>query len=288
MAAAPRSRRVQSDVPIDDLDFEARFKGVLQAAREHSSRTNTAVQDFLTKNVGPSSMPEITVWRLHLTATATFLGVLQCLETKFSSLGAFSLIRGLVEACTHLDFIADDSEPGSPALRAIRFEYGALYEWAKVDKLRDPDMNYEDRVRDIDRKMLSLFRSNGHDGLLRRRTYSDVGQTLKKMAASSKPSRMDLLHAATSTAVHATAADFLLSRSPTSVSVEWASSSRRCAWLQFAVVSYDYLTIAALSLADNEERHSVIQDLHIKWLAIYNDPLITNCVSESAPLGEYK
>lgn len=272
--------------PVGDFDFETRFMEILQTSREQSSRACIAVQDLLTKDVGPRSMPEVPAWRLHLTATSTFLGVLQCLETRFSSLGALSLTRGLVEAWTHLYFIADSSERGTPALRAIQFEHGVLYEWTNVRKLMTPDLDYHEHVKGIDRSMLELYKANGHDGLMRRRTYGDVNRTLKKMAASPEFSKMDLLHAASSMAVHASASDFLLELSPTSVTVEWASPGRRCAWLKFAVVCYDYLTISAISLSSDEGRHAVIQESHDQWLAICNDPLITGAVATSDPISE--
>ena len=46
-----------SDQGAGDLDFESRFKVVLQAAREQSSRACLTVQELLTKDVGPNSMP---------------------------------------------------------------------------------------------------------------------------------------------------------------------------------------------------------------------------------------
>jgi len=263
---------------MTDNDFESRFILVLDGSQELVSRANLVLQQALMSDVGPESMPEIPVWRLHLAATSTFLGVLQCLRTRHSSLGAFSLLRGLIEAWTHLYFIADNSEADTAAIRAIRFEAGVLSEWASVKKAMNPDTDYDELQRDNDATILRLCIANGRNELPKRRTYKDVNPTLQKMAKFPTLERLELIHSASSVAVHASAADFLLETTTTGVTVVWASPGRRCAWLQMAIMCYDYLTISALSSVLDSSENSAIKDLHERWQLIYNDPLLMSAV----------
>jgi len=261
-------------------DFEDRFSKLLGASRETIRDANQALLDVLMPGVRPESMPQIPVWRLHLGATSTFMGVLQCLSTRFSSLGAFSLLRGLIEAWTHLYFIADDSEPDTPAIRAIRFEAGVLYEWASVDREMNQETDYDKLVKGHDKTILKLCIANGRTTLPKHRTYKDVNRTLEKMAKSPALDRLELLHTASSVAVHMSASDYLLETTSTSVTVVWASPARRCAWLQMAIMCYDYLTISALNSVPNPKQNAIIKDLHARWQEIFYDPLLVSTVAQ--------
>ena len=128
-------------------DSEIEFAKILAATEETIWRANSTLQEHLLPDAYRDSMPEIPVWRLHLGATANFLAIVQCLKTRYSSLGALSLLRGLIEAWTDLFFIADESEQGTPALRAIRFEAGVLNEWASIDKKVRSDVDYQETVK---------------------------------------------------------------------------------------------------------------------------------------------
>ena len=272
------------DHATESYDFEDRFSQLLTTAQNTVGHANLALEQvLLPEEVRPTSMPQIPVWRLHLGATSTFLGIIQCLRTRFSSLAALSLLRGLIEAWTHLYFIADESEAGTPALRAIRFEAGVLSEWASVDKKMRPEINYDEITKHNRELIVGLWTANGGKGEPRRRTYSDVNPTLIKMAKSPQLERLGLLHSSSSVAVHMSASDFLLETSVTGVRVVWASPGRRCAWLQLAIMCFDYLTLSALSSVSSPENDEVIQELHARWQEIYNDSLLVNAVgSEGA------
>jgi hypothetical protein len=70
----------------ESYDFEDRFSRVLEVAESTINRSNMVLQVNLLINVHRHSMPEIPVWRLHLVASSTFLGIIQCLRTRHSSL----------------------------------------------------------------------------------------------------------------------------------------------------------------------------------------------------------
>lgn len=154
----------------DSYEFEEWFSRVLDVAEATIGRSNMALQENLLQDVGRYSMPEIPVWRLHLGATSTFLGIIKCLRTKQSSLGAFSLLRGMIEAWAHLFFIADESEPDTPALRSIRFEAGVLNEWAHVRKKMNPEIGYDELMAENQDGIMKLWRANAGTGEPRRRT----------------------------------------------------------------------------------------------------------------------
>lgn len=268
-----------TDTSAESYEFEDRFSRVLDISQSTIGRSNIALQENILQDVRRHSMPEIPVWRLHLVATSTFLGIIQCLRTRPSSLGAFSLLRGMIEAWAHLFFIADESEPGSPALRAIRFEAGVLSEWASVRKKMEPEIDYDHLMRQNHDGIMKLWAANEGINEPRRRTYNDVNTTLKKMAKVPELEGLGIIHAASSVAVHSSAADFLLESNEFNASVVWANDARRCAWLQLAIVSFDYLTTCALSSVPIRANEEIVPELHAQWQAIYNDPLLVNAVA---------
>jgi hypothetical protein len=169
---------------LGDDEFEVQFSEVLSIAEENVWHANVALDDALLKDVHGDSMPQIPIWRLHLGATSNFLGIVQCLKTRYSSLGALSLLRGLVEAWAHLFFIADNGESGTSAMRAIQFEAGVLSEWASIDKRSNPAVDYDATVKRHQKTIMGLWKDNGGVGEPKRRRYSDVSRTLDKIAAS--------------------------------------------------------------------------------------------------------
>ncbi len=238
-----------------------------------------ALQENLLQNVHRYSMPEIPVWRLHLVATSTFLAIIQCLKKRVSSLGALSLLRGMIEAWTHVFFIADNSESGTPAHRAIRFESGVLSEWASIQKRMNPDVDYEQIMAHNHQGIMKLWIANGGQNDPARRTYKHVNQTIEKMAKNPELASLGIIHASSSVAVHVSSADFLLESNEFGVTVVWTSDARRFAWLQLAIVCFDYLTTSALLSVPSPGNETVIPELHTRWQAIYNDPLLVSAVA---------
>ena len=106
-------------------EFESDFGAVFDRAASFGEIIHSGIASLHPPDVSLDQMPESTVWRLHLMATASYEASIQWLRTRYSSLGGYIVLRGLLEAWAHLDFIADDSQSGSPALRAIRYEQGA-------------------------------------------------------------------------------------------------------------------------------------------------------------------
>jgi hypothetical protein len=185
----------------------------------------------------------------------------------------------MIESWAHLFYIADESEPDSPALRAIQFEAGVLSEWASVRKKMDSEVDYDELMSRNREGIMKLWADNGGKNEPRRRTYKDVNPTLAKMAKTPDLESLGIIHASSSVAVHMSASDFLLESSETGVTVVWASDARRCAWLQLAIVCFDYLTISALQSVPSNANKVVAEDLHARWQTIYYDPLLVNAVA---------
>jgi hypothetical protein len=260
-------------------NFERRFAESLTSAEQNLWRAQGVVDHWVLQSAGPHSMPQIAIWRLHLSATATFLAILQCLKTRYSSLGAFSLIRGLVESWSHLYFIDDSSNELDAKSRAISIESGILHESIDLDSKLQPDLDRAERLRTIDEQVRRLANANDLDEVPKKRTYAHVSQTLKKMAEGGELRQPGLLYAASSSAVHMLASDFLIQVAPTEVSVTWVSDGRRCAWLQLAIMCFDHLTMTSLRATPAVVDDADILDLHSRWMALYNDKFLVDIVA---------
>jgi len=252
------------------VEFEHEFAKVLNLAEDNIQQSNHLLQELLLSDVQRDSVPEIPVWRLHLSATATFLGIIQCLKTPSSSLGALSLLRGLVESWTHLYFIADETEKGTPAQRAIRYEAGVLLEWRNFDKKTRPGSDHEETRRRHHATIMRLWVANGGEDEPRSRTYRHVQPTWEKITALPQVKGIEALRDSSSVAVHVGAVDFLLAFNDSQITVEWVSPGRRSAWLLYAIVCFDNLTLSAFGSVPSIDTQAATQDLHLRWLTIAN------------------
>ena len=109
-------------------DFEGQFAVRIDEAWELVRVSADVVYRYV--SVGPSLATPVhtAAWRLHLVAAARQLSVLQCLRMKETSEGASALLRGLLEAWAHLDFLSDDGQEDTARCRAIRWQLGDLLE----------------------------------------------------------------------------------------------------------------------------------------------------------------
>lgn len=108
----------------DTQDFDQAFATKLQQAASLSWIALEMVRDHLPEDCTFGTMPQASIFRLHLAATGNLRGALVCLGLPESSFSAVPLLRGMFEAWAHLDFIADDSQGGDSRCRAVRYERG--------------------------------------------------------------------------------------------------------------------------------------------------------------------
>ena len=276
------SQNESPDADVLEKDFRVLIgRAVSLAEYVHSSVGEVALHD-----VGPDTMTQLTVWRLHLVATSTYLSILQCLKTSASSLGSLTLLRCLVEIWTHLDFIGDDNEGKTAALRAIRLEAGVLHEWIGNDMKIDPALDYEALKAENARSMGRLWQMYGGTGVPRIRSYGDVAGSLKKLTRKSELSWVNALYGSGSSVTHALGADFLITKTETGIEVTWAATERRCGWLVHATVTYEYLTRIVYDVCQGSPARQRTIDLQKQCLRILDDPLVSALLGAPVTLHE--
>ncbi|TAN26912.1 MAG: hypothetical protein EPN30_03965 [Actinomycetota bacterium] len=267
------------DAPSDE--FEHAFARVLDLAEKNVWAAHNRLIEVAEVGILSTSMPEVTVWRLHLGASANFSGVLQCLRTRASSLAALSLIRGLTESWTHLHFIADKAESGTPAQRAIRYEAGLYKEWQYTDMSARPSLDHQ-QTPSIDSSIIQqLWTQHGGGEKLAHRTYKHVPETWKKIKHPPKFEILKILHKSTSNAAHMNAVDFILSITDSQIRIEGVSDERRSAWLLTTIYCFDKLTLCALE-AISKNTSEVARSLHSSWDEILDSPVLAKAIATMA------
>lgn len=113
----------------DAANFDDVVSGFLERAYALSDEALSLMDALLPDRMTFVAMPEASIQKLHLSATANYRAGLLCLRSSETSVGAYSLLRGLLEAWSHIAFIADDAEGEDGRCRALRYERGALKEW---------------------------------------------------------------------------------------------------------------------------------------------------------------
>lgn len=214
------------------------------------------IDDLRSEHGTGATLPESTVIRLHFVAVSTFQSGLLCLWMPETSLAAFSMVRGLLEVWSHLTFIHDDTQGGDPRCRALRYERGALQEWADtVTKAPDYGVptawqaNHEARKRDVE----LLWRECECTG--QPRTRRNVTATLKSLATQPTMDWVPGVWSASSASAHTYGIDFLLRSKGEETRLVWALPSQRATWFAFLVATFDYLTAtAAIILASGDEQ----------------------------------
>lgn len=260
--------------------FEPDFAAILDGAASFGEIVHGAVASLHPPDVSLAQMPESTAWRLHLTATASYQASIQCLRARHSSLGGYIVLRGLLEAWSHLDFIADDSQGGSSALRAIRYELGAHQEWE--DSAHDaPDGHPSPLIaQDNHEVMLRLWAEKGGEGNPALRGRKHVQATLTAVAAREDLDWLRGLYRSTSATAHMFGVNFLLQSQGDATAVVWATPAQRCSWLAEATACFDYLSRTAVGLMGGEDIEEMRVAFNQGAHAIVDDPVMR------APLGD--
>jgi hypothetical protein len=233
--------------------FDGVFGGLLQQAYALSDEALSLMESLLPEGMTFATMPEASVQKLHLAATANYRAGLACLRSAETSVGAFSLLRGVLEAWSHIAFIADSAEGGDAPCRALRYERGALNEWEGNIHVPPPGVDrdawkkaHDESAAEIER----LWRESGC-GRASARTRTQVDATLKKLATELSFHWMIPLWRSTSATVHMYGSDFLFEdRGDGSSDLVWAQPRFRATWLSFLGASYAYLTATAAGVVD--------------------------------------
>jgi hypothetical protein len=251
--------------------FNEFIEPYLSLATELADFGRSVVDSLLPDGLTGADMPDATVNRLHVVGTINYRGGLSCLGEPESSLAAFSLLRGLLEAWSHVEFILDAGEGGDTRCRALRFERGAHSEWAGNAAAAPPgdptlwQQAHDQRARDLD----ELWRQYGCSGSERKQ-----GGTTKTIKDLSKKPGMEWVSAVwrtSSGAVHMVGVEFALrSDGQGTTELVWALPSQRATWLIFLAASYSHLTTTAVEILQPGARERAA--VHEVFRKIAEDP----------------
>jgi hypothetical protein len=206
------------------------------------------------------TMPHASIYRLHVGATANYRGGLTCLRSAETSLAAAPLIRALLEAWAHIDFIGDDTQDGDARCRALMYERGGRQEWSAIAKgplahvdLTDWQKHHDEQTRKVE----ELWKSFGC-GKPQARTYKQAQVTLRALSKRHSMPWIMPVWRSTSAHAHAFGSDIAFDNSKQGSSgLVWAAPPVRTFWLQNLVAVYGNLTsAAALSMAPGPEPRS--------------------------------
>jgi hypothetical protein len=267
----------------------ARFQAVviplLNRAAELGDRGHALVDEFLPENVMFGSMPEGAVYRLHLVGTANYRAGVLCLRHPETSIGAFALLRGLLEVWSHLTFIGDDTARGDARCRALRYEFGAMREWVSSVYVAPPAFDKDAWKTQHDEKraeLEALWRTFGCEGRPGKpRTRSHVVATLKTLAEEPGMDWITAIWGATSATDHMYGVDFALEdRGDGTSELVWALPRYRAAWLTWLAAAYGYLTKTAASIL--RPANLTINRFHEDMRELVTDPVLQRSME-----GEY-
>ena len=167
-------------------EFQQTFALLINEARGLPDLLMTEASEGLSEHVAGDDFPTSTVMRMQLMANVEFEGAVALLMDEITTVSSEIILRGLLEACAHLHFIAAGHDQNERKCRAIRTELGMA---AAIESLalqfRGIDTDERDRLlaEAHDRQTFLQAEQSRLGCRGRRRDYGDVGATLKEMVA---------------------------------------------------------------------------------------------------------
>jgi hypothetical protein len=261
-----------------DSDFEAMLDRLIGKAADISHAGFRLIDSHLPEGFSRDRVPESTVYRLHIVATSAFRSGLICVKAPETALTALGLLRGLLEAWAHLEFIRNSDYGGDPACRALRFERGIHKEWGNaVDLASGPDLSeIKDAHAEHLRALDQIWRDHGCKG--RERTQGNVAETItEKLAKQPFMEWLPQMWKVTSASLHMLGSDYLFESSDGESWLVWAPDVQRALWFRFNVATYVYLTWTAASILGAED--AVLQAFQGSGREIIMDPDLVRITS---------
>lgn len=237
-------------------DFEQLFAAKLVRAFQLSLDAPEIIRDRIPVVCTFETMPQATIYRLHIAATANYRGALTCLGSSDTSSSAVPPLRGMLEAWAHLDFIGDDTQGGDSRCRSLRYERGVMRAWRDIADGALADMDIGDWRDRHDAKAQEIDRLWGAFGCERapNRTRGHVEATLRAIAQRLSMEWILPIWRTSSAITHLLGPDFAFKSKPDdSTELVWAQPSRRAVWLFHLILVYNNLTeTAVFGLTDGE------------------------------------
>jgi len=188
--------------------FEERFLPLVEAAWDLANLATEIIDDVRAEGVPGDQFPDATVLRLLMGTDPLFRSAVHCLTRADTSLGAYALLRPLLDTWAHLWHIMNSGPPRWPC-EALRIELG----WAnaharKLRASRDPDaLDSLPAVVQRLRELQQMFVTKQCEGGAR--TYGNVGATLKQMERVLGASWLLDMYDGSSRVIHANGHDWL-------------------------------------------------------------------------------
>jgi len=247
------------------VDFEDAFSAPLSLGREIVETGFGLVTALCSESMNLDTRPEATIFRLGLSATANTRAGLVCLRSPETSVAALPLLRGILEAWSHVAFIVGDRGVGgfvydreAALCRALSYERGAFREWG--DAVKGAPGGALDRqrwqaTRSANLQMLDVAAQQAGCSD-RPRTRGQVRTTLNELAQYETYSWLPHAYKTTSAATHMYTSDYLLRDNGTGESdLVWSLPSYRAGWLVHLAVAFTSVSsTAANGITDQATR----------------------------------
>ena len=220
---------------MSERSFEQSLSALIDRANEFADRGLALIDGLRPEEMTGATLPDATVWKLHLVATINYRTGLACLRQPGTSLGAFTLLRGLLEGWAHLDFIQDNAAGDDARCRALRFERGMSREWANNVRVAPPGFDqaaWQARHAAHDRELDDLWRQFRCRG--RERTQGQAAATLARLSTQPGMDWVDSVWRSTSATTHMYGVEFALTdRGDGTTDLVWALPAHRASWLMW-------------------------------------------------------
>jgi hypothetical protein len=228
------------------------------------------------ESVKGNEMPHGTVYRMMAPVDVQYRAILQTLVYPESSLAALSLMRGLIEAWAHFDYIWSDGRKGAPC-RALALELGSLLDRkAMLENLPDdmlPGVASNRRIVESNIQVVeALRRELACRGGVRR--YGSVDAQVNAIAQRPGLDWLLPMWRVQSETVHMGGSDWLFAEvSEGRNEIRFPSPAHRATWFQDAVVLYHNVAITALRIlkSGTEPTSDADRTYAAAFAALYND-----------------
>jgi hypothetical protein len=164
--------------------FERAFSILISRARELPAALMEEAGEGLPAEVAGDDFPTSTVLRFQVVANVEYEAALTLLLDEVTAVSAEIILRGLLEACAHLHYIAVGSDQKERTCRAIRTELGMAIAIENLSR-QFIGMDTTERKRlsaeAESRKTLLKTRQSRLGCKGKPRDYSNVGDALKEM-----------------------------------------------------------------------------------------------------------
>ena len=240
--------------------FDEVFDKALHAALSLSNDATSMIRSSLrTSRIEPDS----SIYGLHIAATASYRGALTCLLRSETSMAASPLLRAVLEAWSHIEFIADDDEGGDARCRSLRYERGTLKAWSELadGPLASLDLaawrqQHRERIREID----ALWTEFGCEKAPILTHH--VQPTLAKMAKRYEMTWLVPLWKHASTVAHGFGTDLAFHSDGVGPSdLVWIEPAVRAYLFENLVIAYGRLTMAGVSVLGGTPLDEVVDGM---------------------------